>query len=74
MSFALEVLLDTLGINDPADRQTVKDGLPILKKFIDHVNENKPLFATLSADAQLLLPAAKIVVDALVAIQQRYPS
>lgn len=69
MSFVLDIGLDSLGITDPKQRQTVVAAIPIAQKLVEHVNDNLPLFATLSADIQILVPAAKIVLDALA--QQR---
>lgn len=70
MSLLLDIGLDSLGIYDPKQRQTITDAIPIAAKLVDHVNDNLPLFATLSADIQILVPAAKILLDALAAKQR----
>ncbi len=62
----LSVALGMLGLDD-TQKQIVVDAIPLAAKLIDHVAANKQLFATIFADAQLLTPAAKIVMDALAA-------
>lgn len=60
----LDIALGSLGLNDD-QKATVEAALPVAAKLVNHVEDNKALFATLYADCQLLLPAAKILLDAL---------
>lgn len=62
----LSLALNLLGLDD-TQKQTVVNAIPIFAKLIDHVTDNKQLFATLAADTQLVLPAVKIIMDALAA-------
>ncbi len=62
----LNLALGMLGLNEQ-QKQTVESAIPIAAKLVDHIAANKQLFATIFADAQLLVPAAKIVLDALAA-------
>lgn len=61
----LSLALHALGVTDPAKQQQVKNAIPIADKLVGHINDNKHLFDTLWADIQLIIPAVKIVLDAL---------
>lgn len=73
MSFEVDLALDALGISDGKQRDIVQAAIPVAAKLFDHANDNQALLATMWADIQLLIPAAKIVLDALAARQRSVP-
>ncbi len=64
-NWELSIALDAIGVSEPAQQQAVIDAIPIADKLINHIKDNMALFETLSADIKILIPAAKIVLDAL---------
>lgn len=61
------LIYDWLGIYDDQSRTTINNAIPIAAKMVGHVDDNKATLATLIADAQLLVPAARILLDKLAA-------
>lgn len=61
----VQLIYDWLGITDGQQQQTINNAIPIAAKLLGHIDDNKQLLATMSADVQLLIPAARIVFDKL---------
>lgn len=63
----IALIYDWLGIYDDQSRSTINSAIPIGAKLLGHLDDNKQLVATFSADIQLLIPAARIVFEKLAA-------
>ena len=63
-SWIIELELDALGLSS-VDKQTVENAIPVAAALVNHIVANKQLFATLYADAQIVIPAAAILANAL---------
>lgn len=63
--FEITLIYDWLGITDSQQQAVINDAIPIAAKLLGHIDDNRALLATIVADMQLLIPAARIVFDKL---------
>ena len=63
-AWEINLALDSLGLT-PDQKQTVLSAVPIATKMIEHIDNNQQLFDTLYADMKLILPAFKIILEAI---------